>query len=309
MTRTSLHLPLLLTLVLAPLANAQRPVPPGAEAVSLTGQPLFAAELSESVRAGHMARLEEARRMMLANPRDPDAVIWLGRRTAYLGRYRDAIAIFSAAIALHPDDPRMLRHRGHRWISVREFDLAIADFDRAVAMVRGKPDEVEPDGLPNARGIPTSTLQSNIWYHLALAHYVKGDFAKALPVWEEDVRKSTNPDMQVASTYWLYMTLRRLGRDVEAAGVLEPISADMDIIENTAYHRLLLLNKGVLTEADFGSSGDALQDASAGYGLGNWHFYNGRVERAREIWRGVLAGGNWASFGYIAAEAEMFRAR
>jgi tetratricopeptide (TPR) repeat protein len=309
MTRTSLHLPLLLTLVLAPLANAQRPVPPGAEAVSLTGQPLFAAELSESVRAGHMARLEEARRMMLANPRDPDAVIWLGRRTAYLGRYRDAIAIFSAAIALHPDDPRMLRHRGHRWISVREFDLAIADFDRAVAMVRGKPDEVEPDGLPNARGIPTSTLQSNIWYHLALAHYVNGDFAKALPVWEEDVRKSTNPDMQVASTYWLYMTLRRLGRDAEAARVLEPISADMDIIENTAYHRLLLLNKGVLTEADFGSSGDALQDASAGYGLGNWHFYNGRVERAREIWRGVLTGGNWASFGYIAAEAEMFRAR
>jgi tetratricopeptide (TPR) repeat protein len=192
---------------------------------------------------------------------------------------------------------------------VREFDLAIADFDRAVAMVRGKPDEVEPDGLPNARGIPTSTLQSNIWYHLALAHYVKGDFAKALPVWEEDVRKSTNPDMQVASTYWLYMTLRRLGRDAEAARVLEPISADMDIIENTAYHRLLLLNKGVLTEADFGFSGDALQDASAGYGLGNWHFYNGRVERAREIWRGVLTGGNWASFGYIAAEAEMFRAR
>jgi tetratricopeptide (TPR) repeat protein len=291
------------------LASAQRPVPAGAEAVSLTGQPLFAAELSESVRAGHMARLEEARRMMLANPRDAEAVIWLGRRTAYLGRYRDAIAIFSAAIALHPDDPRMLRHRGHRWISVREFDLAIADFDRAVEMVQGKPDEVEPDGLPNARGIPTSTLQSNIWYHLALAHYVKGDFAKALPVWEEDVRKSTNPDMQVASTYWLYMTLRRLGRDAEAARVLEPFSADMDIIENTAYHRLLLLNKGVLTEADFGFSGDALQDASAGYGLGNWHFYNGRVERAREIWRGVLTGGNWASFGYIAAEAEMFRAR
>jgi tetratricopeptide (TPR) repeat protein len=261
------------------------------------------------VRTGHLARLEEARRMMLANPRDPDALIWLGRRTAYLGRYRDAIAIFSAGIALHPDDPRMLRHRGHRWISVREFDLAIADFERAVEMVRGKPDEVEPDGLPNARGIPTSTLQSNIWYHLALAHYVKGDFAKALPVWEEDVRKSTNPDMQVASAYWLYMTLRRLGRDADAARVLEPISADMDIIENTAYHRLLLLNKGVLTEADFGFSGDALQDASAGYGLGNWHFYNGRVERAREIWRGVLTGGNWASFGYIAAEAEMFRAR
>jgi len=288
-------------------ASAQRPVPPGAEAVSLTGQPLMAAELSEAVRSGHLTRLEEARRMVYATPGNADALIWFGRRTAYLGRYRDAIAIFSAGIGLHPTDARMYRHRGHRWLSVREFDLAIADFDRAVELVRGKPDEVEPDGLPNARGIPTSTLQSNIWYHLALAHYVKGDFARALPVWQEDVRKSTNPDMLVASSYWLYMTLRRLGRDAEAAQALVPITADMDIIENTAYHRLLLLNKGLLTEADFAASGDALQDASTGYGLGNWHFYNGRVERAREVWRRVLAGGNWASFGYIAAEAEMAR--
>ncbi|MDZ4674997.1 MAG: tetratricopeptide repeat protein [Gemmatimonadota bacterium] len=293
----------------ASVAWAQRPVPSGAEAVSLTGQPLFAAELSEAVRTGHMTRLEEARRMVVANPRSADALIWFGRRTAYLGRYRDAIAVFSTGIGMHPTDARMYRHRGHRWLSVREFDLAIADFDRAVELVRGQPDEVEPDGLPNARGIPTSTLQSNIWYHLALAHYVKGDFAKALPIWQEDVRKATNPDMQVASTYWLYMTLRRLGRDAEAARVLEPITADMNIIENTAYHRLLLLNKGLLTEVDFGFSGDALQEASAGYGLGNWHFYNGRVEQARQVWRRVLAGGNWASFGYVAAEAELARGR
>ncbi|MCL4864394.1 MAG: hypothetical protein KJZ47_00785, partial [Gemmatimonadales bacterium] len=155
-----------LSLLVTAVASAQRPVPPGAEAVSLTGQPLMAAELSEAVRNGHLTRLEEARRMVYATPGNADALIWFGRRTAYLGRYRDAIAIFSAGIGLHPTDARMYRHRGHRWLSVREFDLAIADFDRAVGLVRGKPDEVEPDGLPNARGIPTSTLQSNIWYHL-----------------------------------------------------------------------------------------------------------------------------------------------
>lgn len=299
---------LLVLFVAIPIRTAaQRPVPAGAEAVSLTGQPLLAAELSEAVRNGHLTRLEAARQLVYATPGNADALIWFGRRTAYLGRYRDAIAIFSTGIALHPNDARMYRHRGHRWLSVREFDLAIADFDRAVELVRGKPDEVEPDGLPNARGVPTSTLESNIWYHLALAHYVKGDFARALPIWQEDVKRSTNPDMRVASTYWLYMTLRRLGRDAEAAQALAPITADMDIIENTAYHRLLLLNKGLLTETDFAASGDALQDASAGYGLGNWHFYNGRVEQAHAVWRGVLAGGNWASFGYIAAEAEMAR--
>ena len=101
-------------------------------------------------------------------------------------------------------------------------------------------------------------------------------------------KRSTNPDMRVASTYWLYMTLRRLERDAEAAQALASITADMDIIENTAYHRLLLLNKGVLSEADFGSSGDALQDASAGYGLGNWHFYNGRVGKPGPARSGVV---------------------
>lgn len=304
------RLMLMLSLIPVALPAAAQPLPPGAEARSLRGEALYAPELSEAARSGHLARLEEARQLVYANPGDPDALIWWGRRTAYLGRYRDALAIFSAGIAAHPTDARMYRHRGHRWLSVREFDRAIADFDRAATLVRGKPDEVEPDGLPNARGIPTSTLQSNIWYHLALSHYVKGDLEKALPAWREGMKVSTNPDMMVATSYWLYMTLRRLGRDAEAARVLEPISADMDIIENSAYHRLMLLNKGILTEADFAqASGDALQDASTGYGLGNWHFYNGRPEAAFRVWERVLAGGNWASFGYIAAEAEVARRR
>lgn len=284
-----------------------QPLPAGAEARSLAGEALFPVPLAATTLATYQARLEEARQLVYGNPGDADALIWLGRRTAYLGRYRDAIAIFSTGIALHPNDARMYRHRGHRWLSVREFDRAIADFDRAASLVRGRPDEVEPDGLPNARGIPTSTLQSNIWYHLALSHYVTGDFARALPAWQEGLKVSANPDMMVATSYWLYMTLRRLGRDTEAAQVLDPITADLDVMENTAYHRLLLLNKGLLREADFASSGDALQDASTGYGLGAWHFYNGRVAEARRVWERVVAGGNWAAFGFIAAEAELAR--
>lgn len=302
--------PALLALALlgAPVAAAAQPLPAGAEARSLRGEPLFAPALAPATLENHLGRLEEARQLVMASPGDADALIWFGRRTAYLGRYRDAIAIFSLGIAHHPADARMYRHRGHRWLSVRELDRAIDDLVQASRLVHGRSDEVEPDGLPNARGIPTSTLQSNIWYHLALAYYVQGDFERALPAWREGMRVSTNPDMTVATSYWLYMTLRRMGRDAEAARVLEPISAEMDIIENGAYHRLLLLNKGLLTEADFAqASGDALQDATTGYGLGNWHFMNGRTAEAHRVWERVLAGGNWASFGYLAAEAEVAR--
>lgn len=278
------------------------------EAVSLLGEPLPAPVLPQATRHLYEQRLAEAQRAYDRTPGNADSIIWLGRRTAYLGRYRDAIRIFSDGIAKHPNDPRMYRHRGHRYITLREFDKAIADFDRAASLIRGRPDEIEPDGIPNALNTPTSTLHSNIWYHLGLAHYLKGDFPRALAAYREAMRVSSNPDMLVATSHWLYMTLRRLGRKAEAEAVLAPISRAMPIIENDAYHRLLLLYKGELSPDSLARSGsDALTDATAGYGLGNWHWYSGRGDEARRVFRRVVSGGNWASFGHIAAEAELAR--
>jgi tetratricopeptide (TPR) repeat protein len=265
--------------------------------------------LPPQVREAYEARLAEARRAYQHTPDNPDSIIWLGRRTAYLGGYREAIAIFTEGIAKHPEDARMYRHRGHRYITIRELDRAIVDLERGMALVRGKPDQVEPDGIPNASGIPTSTLQSNLRYHLGLAYYLKGDFAGAARVFGEDVaaaRASGNPDMLVASSHWLYMALRRSGRDQDAAAVLTPITRDLTVIENGSYHRLLLLYRGELSSDSLLRSGplESVEDVTLGYGVGNWHLYNGQVEAARAIFRRVLAAPQWAAFGYLAAEAE-----
>src|SRR5690606_38564210 len=152
-------------------ASAHRP---GSQ--SLTYTPLSAPELEPETRARHEADLARAQAAYDATPENADSIIWLGRRLAYLGRYRDAIEVFSRGVALHPDDARMYRHRGHRYITVRKLNDAIRDLERAAELTRNLPDEVEPDGAPNRYNIPTSTLQSNIWYHLALAHYLKHDF-------------------------------------------------------------------------------------------------------------------------------------
>ena len=268
-------------------------------------------ELDAATRRDREQRLAEARERFDAAPDDPEAVIWLGRRTAYLGRYRDAIAIFSKGIEKFPTEPRLFRHRGHRFITIRRFDAAIADLETAARLVAQRPDEVEPDGLPNARNLPTSTLNSNIWYHLGLARYLEGDFDRALAAYRECAKFSTNPDMLVATTHWLYMTLRRLARDREAAAVLEPILEGMDIIENRDYHRLLLVDQGKLAAGDALSeaadSGNPIAFATIGYGLGSWHFFNGRRREAVELFRRVIDGGSWASFGYIAAEADLAR--
>jgi tetratricopeptide (TPR) repeat protein len=280
----------------------------GAEAFSFFGEPLAQPVLPPEIRADREAKLAESRAAVERSPGDPDALLWLGRRLGYLGRYREAIAIFSRGVRMHPEDARFYRHQGHRHITVRELDLAIADLEKAATLVEGQPDEVEPDGLPNARNVPTSTLQSNVWYHLGLARYLKGDFEAALAAYRGCLKVSGNPDMLAATSHWLYMTLRRLGREEEARRVLDPIHAEMDVIENQAYHRLLLLYKGELSEGDLqaGASGD-LDPPTIGYGLGNWHLYHGRKEEAVRIFREVLAGGNWAAFGFIAAEAEMKR--
>ena len=288
---------------------------PGAEAatdvegLSLLGAPLSRPVLPEETRRKYEDALAEARQRHDANPSDADAIIWLGRRTAYLGRFREAIDIYTRGIQQHANDARLYRHRGHRYITVRELDRAIADLDHAAAIIAGRADEIEPDGLPNARNTPTSTLQSNIWYHLGLAHYLKGDYERALRAYRACMEVSRNPDMLVATSHWLYMTLRRLGREAEAARVLEPIRADLDVIENGAYHRLLLMYKRELPVDSLlaASSSAALDDVTTAYGVGNWYLYSGDPARATEIFRRIVATGNWAAFGAIAAEAEVAR--
>ena len=280
--------------------------------VTLLGDTLPPSSAPEETRARLEAQLAEADAAARERPDDPEALIWLGRRTAYLGNYRDAVDIFGRGIARWPEDARFYRHRGHRHITLRRFDRANADFEQAARLIAGRPDETEPDGQPNARDIPTSTLHFNVWYHLALARYLAGNFAAALPAYRRCLAVSHNPDTRVATSHWLYMTLRRTDRDAEAAALLLPITEDMDVIENGAYHRLLLLYKGVLTPDDLlaapTSMDAALHDATAGYGIGTWHLYNGRQAEALGWYRRIYAGPQWAAFGYIAAEAELARA-
>jgi tetratricopeptide (TPR) repeat protein len=279
------------------------------EATSLLGKPLYSAPVSGDARKTLEDNLAKAEVVYGRNPDDADATIWLGRRTAYLGRYQEAIDIFGDGIEKHPDDARMYRHRGHRYITVRQFDRAVADLSKAAELIAGKPDSVEPDGQPNARNIPTSTLNSNIYYHLGLANYLAGDFQKAADAYRRCLEFSKNPDMLSATTHWYYMTLRRLNRNAEAAALLAPITPDMEIIENASYHKLLLMYKGASTPESVAGSALGLDAVTIGYGVANWHLYNGRQGQALPMLTQLIEKNatQWPAFGYIAAEADLVR--
>jgi hypothetical protein len=113
--------------------------------------------------------------------------------------------------------------------------------------------------------------------------------------------------MMVSTAHWRYMTLRRLGRDEDAAAILEPITADLEIIENQAYHQLCLFYNGELGEADLQQEGSAPANAAIAYGIANWHLAEGDTERGMEMFEETVARYGWAAFGYIAAEADLAR--
>ena len=276
------------------------------EAHGLTGRalerPLF--EPDQLVRL--TANLDSAAESLRLEPNNPDQLIWVGRRLAYLGRYREAIDTFTAGIERFPNDARFPRHRGHRYLTVREPDRAVEDFTRASHLIAGTEDRIEPDGAPNARNIPLSTEHFNIWYHLGLAHYVNGDYERALAAYDSCMTVSKNPDLEVATSYWRYLTLRKLGRQGEAAQMLNIARANPELIENTAYLRLLRLFAGLESIDSVAPAGAAtVNDATVGYGVSMWHLFNGREADARAMWKQLSESPSWASFGVLAAEAEL----
>ena len=278
------------------------------EAVSLAGKPLMVPATIPSKQKLD-ADLAQAEKALAANPKDAEAIIWVGRRLGYLWRYNDAIAMFTQGIELHPNNAKFYRHRGHRYITVRQFAKSQADFEKAAQLIKGQKDEIEPDGAPNPTGQPRSTLQFNIWYHLGLAYYVQGNYAKAYDAYVECMKVSNNDDSVTATSDWMWMTLMRMNRKAEAATVLERITPKMDILENGSDHRRLLMYKGLDTpEALLDTAkADDTTIATQGYGVGNYYFVTGNMAKAREVFQKVTSGGGWNAFGYIAAEADLHR--
>jgi len=279
--------------LLAYFASLARALPLSArqqepEVVSLLGKKLYAAPAEGEELAKLQATLGEAIRTVEADPDNVEAIIGYGRALAGLWRYHEAIEVYSKGIMAHPDEAMLYRHRGHRYISIREFGKAATDLAKAAAL---------------------NDKDFDIWYHLGLAHYLRGDFDKARAAYESCLKVTADDDSRIAISNWLYATLRRLGQKKDAAKILEGINEDMKVEENTSYHNLLLFFKGLKTEDEIlnWAENSELDAATVGYGIGCWQLYGGQKEKARGFFEKIVTGRYWPAFGFIAAEAELAR--
>jgi len=276
----------ILTLLLICLSVAITPAQTEPEAVSLLGTKLYA-------QVDEKNEIAAAAEKLSADPKNIDLMIALGAAQAKVWRYREAIETYTRAIELAPSDARLYRHRGHRYISTRQYSKAVADLNRAVTL---------------------NDRDYDIWYHLGLAHYLRFDFGQAEEAYRRCLmaaQKSGNDDSIVAVSDWLYMTYRRSGRHDDAKEVLARITPEMKVKENKSYFDRLLFYKGIKKETDIVNVEKAtdLEIATVGYGIANWYLYNGDRPKAEEYLKKIVAGKYWPAFGFIAAEAELARRR
>ncbi|WP_421875560.1 tetratricopeptide repeat protein [Marinoscillum sp.] len=277
------------------------------QVLSLSGAILPEKQLSDRIKEKREEQLEEARINYETQPDSLDNIIWYGRRLAYLGRYNDAIRMYSVGLDLYPNSYKLLRHRGHRYITIRQFDKAIEDLQKAAFYARPVRNSIEPDGLPNRLNKPLSNDKFNIWYHLGIAYYLKGNYDKAISSFKQCMEYADNDDLVVATSNWFYMTYKKIGNETAANDLLKPINKRMEIIEYTPYHQLLLMHKevyNVVTILDYAQSENNSIDPTLGYGVANYYSYSNQVDLAKDLFERILRNPAWDSFGYIATEVD-----
>jgi tetratricopeptide (TPR) repeat protein len=304
----------------SPAAQAQAapgPKAPAAEqepqATSLLGEALGVPPLAPEALTSAQQALDKARQAYGDQPNDVMRLVRLGRAFAGVGKYKEAVALFTVGLKQHPDQPHLLRHRGHRFITLRQFDLAVADLERAAELIAGKPDEPEPPLVPSPSGVVLDTFHENVHYHLALAHYLRGEWEAALAGWQATARCVQNDDGRVMVAHWTWLTLQRLGRAEDAEASIAAITPELEVVEYHGYHDAVLVYRGLLDpgEALAGKSPagpDSVEFATLGYGIAQWHLAHGRREEGAALLKQVAGAEMWPAFGRIAAEADLARA-
>lgn len=288
----------------APAAEA----PEGAEAVSLLGQPLYRPVLEPAEQEKRDQAVQAAHELWKQHPNDAGAFIAYARSVAYAGEFARSVELFSEGIGRWPSNARLWRHRGHRYITLRLFELAERDLEQAAALAAKIFDEPEPPMAPNPQGIVIDSLKQNIYYHLGLARYLQENYSGAQEAFRQCLSFSNNNDARCSASYWLAMTLRRMGQDGQAKAVVDAIPSNMEVVEYKAYFGLCRMFKGELDPewlAETAEETGPVDAATVNYGVGVYQLLSGKTDLALEHFNKAAHSPMWPAFGCIASEVEL----
>jgi len=270
--------------------NAAKVGEPSFEVTSALGRKLYALPDDDSVRS--------ARTKLAADPKNVALVLAVSKAEAGRRQYKEAVATCTKGLLAAPKDADLYVERGHRELGLREFRPAMQDLKRAT--------ELAPENL-------------DAHYHLGLAHYFLGEFGAAAASFEAARALAKNNDSLIDCSNWLYVSLRRAGQEARASEALARITPEVTNTEPHLYFYLRLLHfyQGKLTEREVLPPRPAKPDDleaelsfnTVSYGVGNWHLYHHETARALNLFREVVKGEAWNSWGFIGSEIELARSR
>lgn len=218
--------------------------------------------------------------------RDTPALIARAGAEVTARQFNAARATYSRGLALDPNNALLLRWRGHRSLSVRDFAQADADLTLGARLD------------PSIYGI---------WYHLGVLRFAQGEFNAAAEAFRRAQPIAPDAGELAGSTDWLWMSLMRAGRADEATRMLAARPDSLEI--NNAYRTRLKLYRGEITPEQVFTAADTAdtQQATLSYGLGNYFLVRGDTAQARLWFERAIWSGGWPAFGAIQAEAELNR--
>jgi len=232
---------------------------------------------------GAVARAQQA---LDADPKNISKIIALGVAQSGVRQMLEAIETFSRGLAVEPNNAMLLRWRGHRYLSTRQFDRAMADL---------------------TRGSQLDSTIYGIWYHLGIVRFARADFAGAADAFKHGQPKAPDAGELAGSTDWLWMSLARAGRKVEADAMLARRPDSLPIAN--AYAQRLKLYRGLSSPDSVFAPADTsdVQVATLSFGIGNWYLVQGDTARAGSWFERSVASGGWPGFGFILSEIELRR--
>ena len=266
--------------------SSQTAVPGAIELTSGLGRKLYA--LPDDKTIG------DDRKNLAADPKNISLVLQLAHAQAARRQYREAVATATTGLAFAPNNADLYLERGHRELGLREFKAAMKDLEQATRLA--------PEFL-------------DAHYHLGLAHYFSGEFDAAAASFDRARSLAKNDDSLIDCSNWLYVSLRRAGKEQQAEQVLVRITPEVKNTEPHLYFYLRLLHfyQGKLTAEAVLPPPPARPDDLEGelsfdtvsYGVGNWRFYHHDNSGAMELFRKVVKGEAWNSWGFIGSELEL----
>jgi tetratricopeptide (TPR) repeat protein len=280
-----------------------RAAPATAEGISLLGDTLRRPPISVEDGQRLVEDLQVARGEYAAHPADLAYRLAVVRRTAALGRVREALELYTQAAHRHFDDPRPFRYRGETLIYLRQFRLAAADLERATKALSWSDGEALLE-IPEHSAAPGGSLPFGISFYLGMAWFLQGDYQRASSALRLSLGQASGPEEFSRAVFWLWIAMQRSGDPAEAVTLATYAARVLTPPASTTEHQLLLaLSRG--SPLDSTSSTSPLE----GYATGIRRLFAGRHEEARTAFEWVRSNGEWNTLAHVAAEAELVRLR